>query len=687
MKQGALEYETRPSGARCRKCGQRINEFEDHVCLPQKERPQAPKKVKKRYIEDGRGPPNDYTPGRTPKMGASPHSRGYAAPLTPPEDHSLGYDDSPPPSYSSGGNGLSRSKSKSDRSRGADRGDRDRAGEDLERSPSEKSNNSKQRAERHEGRRRNKSRDRMNEMMMNNYGYPNASGGSYPYGPGVSSGSGGGENYMDWYAAQGKAYGGMGMMGPGNGISDWDDDGSGMASSMLRFTPVDELVPMVKNMDAGTSVCAGCNGRIWDPNEAFEIESMQKLYHETCFNCVICRKPFSADCPYIPHEGKAYCEADYEALFQTCAHCNMPVHDNPVHALGKVFHEKHLRCGECNKQITGSVFEHDGQVLCPEDYTRLVSSTCRKCDRKIDGETVVAMNNTFHRECFTCNSCGKGFPDKSFYVFEELPYCKFHYHEMNNSLCGYCHKPIEGPCAEVSELSKRFHPECWVCNICSTPLTSTYYSYNGEAYCEKDINRVYNPSKSSGSGSNGSRSERPPERRERHKSRDREMPTRKGSNHERDADMPVRKGSKSSSHHDRDADMPIRKGSHHTERDGSDVPSRKGSNHERHMADDVGPSMPRERRPSDRSDRGERERGDMRERKPSTGHRDMDEKAMRDKPERRRDASEHSSRSKHRDDSEHGSERSRSDAGVKRSGSHRRRGPPEAIRRPVEVDR
>ena len=122
----------------------------------------------------------------------------------------------------------------------------------------------------------------------------------------------------------------------------------------------------------------------------------------------------------------------------------MPIHGKPVHALGKVFHEKHLKCAECGKQVTGSVFEHEDRILCPEDYTRLATATCHKCLKKIEGETVVAMNNTFHRTCFNCTSCGKGFPDKNFYVFEDMPYCKYHYHEKHNSLCGYCNKPIEG---------------------------------------------------------------------------------------------------------------------------------------------------------------------------------------------------------------------------------------------------
>ena len=60
----------------------------------------------------------------------------------------------------------------------------------------------------------------------------------------------------------------------------------------------------------------------------------------------------------------------------------------------------------------------------------------------------------------------KPFPDKSFYVFDGKPYCAYHYHEENDSLCaaGSCGMPIEGPCA-VSHSGDRFHPDHFTCEF------------------------------------------------------------------------------------------------------------------------------------------------------------------------------------------------------------------------------
>ncbi|KAJ1937116.1 hypothetical protein EC988_007984, partial [Linderina pennispora] len=100
-------------------------------------------------------------------------------------------------------------------------------------------------------------------------------------------------------------------------------------------------------------------------------------------------------------------------------------------------------------------------------------------------DSVHALDAWWHRRCFTCQECRKPFPDKSFYVFEQMPYCRFDYHRLNGSLCAACHDPIEGPCAQVYE--GRFHPHCFACDVCKDPLRDVYYNLNGRFLCEHHI--------------------------------------------------------------------------------------------------------------------------------------------------------------------------------------------------------
>lgn len=94
------------------------------------------------------------------------------------------------------------------------------------------------------------------------------------------------------------------------------------------------------------------------------------------------------------------------------------------------------------------------------------------------------LKGKYHRECFNCHTCHvrpflpvsrslyklravlqqKPFPDKEFYVFDGKPFCAYHYHEANDSLCAArtCGQPIEGACA-VAHTGERYHPEHLTC--------------------------------------------------------------------------------------------------------------------------------------------------------------------------------------------------------------------------------
>ncbi|CAJ0903235.1 13010_t:CDS:2, partial [Entrophospora sp. SA101] len=140
-----------------------------------------------------------------------------------------------------------------------------------------------------------------------------------------------------------------------------------------------------------------------------------------------------------------------------CAYCDSKINSSPMWALDKAWHPHHLLCTSCQKPIDpneGHV-EKNGKVYCPRDYAENFLPKCRRCGLSVEKEAVSAsdgkLQGKWHVECFNCHSCYKPFPDKSFYVFNNAPYCKRHYHKLNNSLCRQCDDPIEGPCAQTVE--------------------------------------------------------------------------------------------------------------------------------------------------------------------------------------------------------------------------------------------
>ncbi|KAG8961392.1 hypothetical protein FRC00_012412 [Tulasnella sp. 408] len=146
-----------------------------------------------------------------------------------------------------------------------------------------------------------------------------------------------------------------------------------------------------------------------------------------------------------------------------------------VTAVQKMKRKKKVRqCRKCSKVITDGkwvavdVGTPEAAVLCEYDWKEDYLPKCRRCTEPIEGAVISASDGQivgkYHRDCFTCIACSKPFPDKSFYVFDGLPHCRYHYHEANGSLCASpeCGQPVEGGCA-IADDGKRYHPEHFVC--------------------------------------------------------------------------------------------------------------------------------------------------------------------------------------------------------------------------------
>lgn len=113
---------------------------------------------------------------------------------------------------------------------------------------------------------------------------------------------------------------------------------------------------------------------------------------------------------------------------------------------------------------------------------------CRGCSEPIIGKSVKdssgRLTGRYHRSCFVCRTCGDGFPTAEFYVYDNAPYCEYHYHELNGSLCNTCNRGIEGQYLQT-DTQEKFHPRCFTCSTCRIPLSADYYEVGGRKLCER----------------------------------------------------------------------------------------------------------------------------------------------------------------------------------------------------------
>ncbi|XP_063059308.1 LIM domain kinase 1-like [Engraulis encrasicolus] len=64
------------------------------------------------------------------------------------------------------------------------------------------------------------------------------------------------------------------------------------------------------------------------------------------------------------------------------------------------------RCCECGSILTHWYYEKEGRLYCKRDYWTCFGDTCHGCSETIIGLIMVAGEQKYHPECFSCQRCG-----------------------------------------------------------------------------------------------------------------------------------------------------------------------------------------------------------------------------------------------------------------------------------------
>ncbi|KAI8997370.1 hypothetical protein BDB01DRAFT_830960 [Pilobolus umbonatus] len=110
---------------------------------------------------------------------------------------------------------------------------------------------------------------------------------------------------------------------------------------------------------------------------------------------------------------------------------------------------------------------------------------CSKCTLPLGDQLVKAMNGAFHPECFTCWDCGT--PVASRYLPHPTekgqPLCERDYFKRLDLVCAECDEPLRG--TYIIALDKKYHTNHFTCNDCSTVFgtNDSYYEHESKVYC------------------------------------------------------------------------------------------------------------------------------------------------------------------------------------------------------------
>jgi len=237
-----------------------------------------------------------------------------------------------------------------------------------------------------------------------------------------------------------------------------------------------------------SKICGGCGKIITGAC----VKALGKQYHLDHFVCTNCKVQLGT-LPYFEKDGYPYCEDHYHELFSPrCTLCDKPITDRCLTALGHMWHPEHLLCAVCEKPLAeaATYYERDGKAFCETDFYQTYAPKCKACNQSIVGDSVQALNTTWHPEHYVCQTCRQPFGPKGCFPVDGLPYCDKHYVDMQGASCSGCGKAITGKC--INALGKKYHPEHFVCAYCMKKLDETSFSgQSNKPYCASCHNKLF----------------------------------------------------------------------------------------------------------------------------------------------------------------------------------------------------
>jgi len=193
--------------------------------------------------------------------------------------------------------------------------------------------------------------------------------------------------------------------------------------------------------------CGKCNKICY--GEA--LQARGDYFHQDCFKCKACLKDLMTN-GFYNYENEFYCSRDYQKLFGVkCTACGQFIEGDAISILDETFHEGCFVCARCNKPFppgvnvnligddyicddciqpanneipNGSVHgspswnlvnnpdtevNWDGVPYCEQDYQDEFGVTCAGCGGYITGKVLQAGEKHYHPQCSRCARCGEMF--------------------------------------------------------------------------------------------------------------------------------------------------------------------------------------------------------------------------------------------------------------------------------------
>eukprot|EP01006_Ploeotia_vitrea_P017312 TRINITY_DN48417_c0_g1_i1.p1 TRINITY_DN48417_c0_g1~~TRINITY_DN48417_c0_g1_i1.p1 ORF type:complete len:908 (+),score=105.62 TRINITY_DN48417_c0_g1_i1:38-2725(+) len=159
--------------------------------------------------------------------------------------------------------------------------------------------------------------------------------------------------------------------------------------------------------------CAKCKKPILEQS----LVALEQEWHATCFVCAHCGKSFQGAMFMVsnnqPVHSKCYHQvAESDPSVPKCAVCKKAVVQGGTKAWGETYHQECFLCTVCNQPLSGGKFTvtNDNQpchIHCWEEDEKRKAPKCYRCGEGVVGDSVEAVQRTYHPQCFICCICNE----------------------------------------------------------------------------------------------------------------------------------------------------------------------------------------------------------------------------------------------------------------------------------------
>ncbi|KAH9393519.1 LIM domain-binding protein 3 [Tyrophagus putrescentiae] len=195
-----------------------------------------------------------------------------------------------------------------------------------------------------------------------------------------------------------------------------------------------------------------------------------------------------ADSRSAPRRGRGLLQSQLSGgVIPFCGYCSQPIRGQYIMALNKTWCPNHFVCANtlCKRSLEENGFvEEQGRLYCESCYETHFAPACAKCNQRIKGDCLNALDKQWHPNCFSCSYCKKPFGNSSFYLEDGFPYCEKDWNDLFTTKCVGCGLPIAAGDKWVEALNQNYHSNCFRCTVCKGNLEGqSFFAKGGRPFC------------------------------------------------------------------------------------------------------------------------------------------------------------------------------------------------------------